>query len=147
MAYSDEQKTDIINQVCKRIIEGESMRNILKDESLPHLSTFLDWISANKAKSEQYARAMEIRGELLFEEMIDIADDGTNDWMDKYGKDGEIIGSQINTEHVQRSKLRVDTRKWYLSKLNPKKFGDKIDANLNHEGKIQLEQITGMVIK
>ena len=52
----------------------------------------------------------------------------------KLDKAGKESGYQLNGEHVQRSKLRVDTRKWYLSKILPKKYGDKInvEGNLNH---------------
>lgn len=145
MAYSEEEKIEIVKTVCERIMGGESMRSITKDENLPKFSTFLIWISEDEQKSKQYEMAMKVRSELMFEELLDIADDGTNDYMQKLTDNGFV--DVYNSEHVQRSRLRVDARKWYLSKLNPKKFGDKIDANLNHEGKIQIEQITGMVIK
>jgi hypothetical protein len=136
MAYSEIEKTKIVNEVCGRILSGEAVRNIMKDSTLPGYNTLLEWINADEKKAKQYARAMEVRGELLFEEMIDICDDGSNDWMEKFDREGENVGWQINGEHVQRSKLRVDTRKWYLSKLNPKKFGDKTDFTSGGE-KIQ----------
>ena len=59
----------------------------------------------------------------------DIADDGSNDYMEKLDKDGEVIGYSINGENIQRSRLRVDSRKWLASKLLPKKYGDKLDVN------------------
>lgn len=133
MAYSEEDKTRIVNQVCGRILSGEAVRNIMKDSELPDFSTLLEWVSVDEVKSKQYSRAMELRGELLFEEMIDICDDGSNDWMERFNREGEVVGWQVNGEHVQRSKLRVDTRKWYLSKLNPKKFGDKTDLTSGGE--------------
>lgn len=125
MAYSEEQKNEIVNKVCDRILRGEPMRDILSDKDMPAASTFLIWVSEDDAKSKQYARAMEIRGELLFQETLDIADNGSNDWM--VINDPDNLGYKLNGEHVQRSRVRIDTRKWYLSKLNPKKFGDKID--------------------
>jgi len=143
MAYSEAQKNEIVNTVCERIANGESVRAILKDDNLPSFRHFLVWISEDEVKGKQYARAMEIRSDVLFEEILDIADEAENDFF----VDEKTGNEKFNQEAVQRSKLRVDSRKWYLSKLNPKKFGDKIDANLNHEGKIQIEQITGMVIK
>lgn len=133
MAYSEEDKTRIVNQVCGRILSGGAVRNIMKDSELPDFSTLLEWVSVDEVKSKQYSRAMELRGELLFEEMIDICDDGSNDWMERFNREGEVVGWQVNGEHVQRSKLRVDTRKWYLSKLNPKKFGDKTDLTSGGE--------------
>jgi hypothetical protein len=67
----------------------------------------------------------------LTEEILDIADDGSNDWMEKLDKDGKSVGWAVNGEAVQRSKLRVDARKWIASKLKPKKYGDKLDTTLS----------------
>ena len=63
----------------------------------------------------------------MFEELLDIADDGSNDWVLREGKDEEEWW-QLNQEAISRSRLRVDTRKWYLSKVLPKKFGEKMDV-------------------
>ena len=59
----------------------------------------------------------------------DIADNGENDYMKRSGKDQEP-GYVVNGEAIQRSRLRVDARKWLLSKLAPKKYGDKIETTL-----------------
>jgi hypothetical protein len=59
----------------------------------------------------------------MAEDVISIADDGTNDWMDS--NDPLNPGYKLNGEHTQRSKLRMDARKWYTSKLAPKIFGDR----------------------
>jgi hypothetical protein len=65
----------------------------------------------------------------LAEEMLDITDDGSNDWMEIHDKDGTSIGWKLNGEHVQRSRLRVDTRKWVASRLKPKKYSERLDMN------------------
>ena len=95
--------------------------------SAPH---FLRWVAEDADLAEQYARAMEQRADAVFDDLIEIADDGTNDWMEKHGEDDE--GYKLNGEHVQRSKLRVDARKWALARMNPKKYGDKL--GLDHSG-------------
>ena len=128
MAYSAEQKQNIINTICERIANGESVRAILKDDNLPAFNTFLIWVSESDEKSKQYEYAMKMRAEVLFEETLEIADDSSNDI--EYGEHGQ----RMNTEYVQRSRLRVDTRKWYLSKLNPKKFGDRVQNEFTGEG-------------
>lgn len=78
----------------------------------------------------QYARAREIQADTLVEEIIDISDDGTNDWMDRQSsseKGAEVSnGWLLNGEHVARSRLRVDSRKWFASKVLPKRYGDKL---------------------
>jgi hypothetical protein len=96
-------------------------------EDLPHKSTVNLWRFQYPDFSAQYARAKLFQADLLAEEMLDIADDGTNDWMETFGDDGESIGWKINGEHVQRSRLRIDTRKFLAAKLLPKQYGDKVE--------------------
>lgn len=114
------------NRLCQRIADGESLRAICGADDMPAKSTVLAWLldGEHKEFSDQYARAREIQAELLADEVMDISDDGTNDWMERATKKGgvEIV---FDHEHVQRSKLRVDSRKWYLSKVLPKKFGER----------------------
>lgn len=81
------------------------------------------------AFQEQYARAREIQADTLADETLDIADDGTNDWMEKKNAEGQNIGWQFNGEAAARSRIRIDQRKWYASKLAPKKYGEKLDLN------------------
>jgi hypothetical protein len=72
-----------------------------------------------------YARAREIGYQKMADELVEIADDGRNDWMDiQRGKDTVRV---VDKEAVQRSQIRIDTRKWILSKALPKMYGDKID--------------------
>lgn len=133
MAYSDIEKQKIFDSICELIINGKSLRKALiefSDDKIIHATDFFRWIREDEAKNKQYARATEERAELMFEDMFDIADDGTNDYITITNKKGEDI-EVLNSEHIQRSKLRVDTRKWALSKLMPKKYGDKLDLQNN----------------
>ena len=57
---------------------------------------------------------------------LDIADDGSNDWVERKNADGSTT-EVVNGEHIQRSRVRIDARKWLLSKLAPKKYGDKLE--------------------
>lgn len=114
-------------EICSRIASGESVRSIGRDETMPNAATIFDWALNNKSFSEQYEQARRIQADQMFEELAEIADDGSNDWMEKELQNGEIV-DMPNHEHIQRSKLRVDTRKWALSKMLPKRFGDKLDV-------------------
>ncbi|MRT15312.1 hypothetical protein GJV07_24145 [Enterobacteriaceae bacterium RIT711] len=82
---------------------------------------------------QQYARAREVQAEILAEEIIEIADDSSGDVI--VDEDGH---EQTNHERVARSRLRVDARKWYASKLAPKRYGDRIQ----HEQKITITDLT-----
>ena len=118
------------DEICNRLALGESLRTICKSEHLPNISTILDWISKHSEFSEQYARAREQQQEFYAEEILDIADDGQNDYMERLNKNGEIE-MVVNHENIQRSRLRVDTRKWIMSKLAPKKYGDKVQQEIS----------------
>lgn len=87
-------------------------------------STIFDWLARHPDFTESYARAKEAAADFMVEEMVEIADDGRNDFVEN--DKGHIA---LNAEHVQRSRLRVDTRKWMAAKLKPKKYGDALDVN------------------
>jgi hypothetical protein len=94
---------------------------------LPNKDTVNLWRYKYSDFSAQFAQAKLRQAELLAEEMLDIADDGSNDWMERFGDHGESIGWKLNHEHVQRSRLRIDTRKFLAAKLLPKTYGEKPD--------------------
>lgn len=121
-------------EICSRLAEGESLRSICRDEKMPAISTVMYWLldEDKKVFLEQYETARAIQADLMAEELIEIADDGTNDYMEKLLQSGETI-EVVNTEHIQRSRLRVDTRKWVASKLKPKKYGEKLDLTSDNK--------------
>lgn len=116
--------------ICKRLAGGESLRAICAEDGLPDKSTVFRWLEANETFRDQYARAREAQADYYAEEIIQISDDGTNDWMERRSEaekgKGIDSGWVLNGEHVQRSRLRVDARKWFASKVAPKKYGDKL---------------------
>ena len=121
--YSDE----LADTICERICNGESLRRICLDDNMPSQSMVFRWLAQNETFREQYARAREAQADAIFDETLDIADDGSNDWLVRnHGDDPEESGWKVNGEHIQRSRLRVDTRKWMAGKLAPKKYGDKV---------------------
>jgi hypothetical protein len=121
MAYSQKDKDQIINTICKQLCTGRSLRNIIEnDKGLISMPVFYEWLDANELFAKQYARACNIRQEILFEEILEISDDSSKDHT-------PFTGGVV----VQRDKLRADSRKWILSKMNPKKYGDKTDITTN----------------
>ena len=121
MAYSEDEIDTIFKRIINAIsINNMSLRAALRMHGMPTSETFFKWIDADKDKTIQYTRACEQRADNIFEEILEIADDSSNDV--KITEDGI---QTVNSEFVQRSKLRVDARKWMLGKMNPKKYGDK----------------------
>lgn len=129
--------------ICIRLSEGESLRSVCRDEELPSKSTVLRWIARHDEFRDQYVRAKAQGAEAIAEEMFDIADDASNDWMEKLDAEGQGIGWQLNGDHVRRSQLRIDTRKWYLSKIMPKKYGDKLEVNSTGMPMVVIRDFTG----
>ncbi len=91
---------------------------------MPGKSTIFRWLAKHAEFRDQYARACEARTEAHADEILAIADDGSNDWMQK--NHGDTIVWVENGEAIRRSQLRIDSRKWLMSKLSPKKYGDKV---------------------
>lgn len=125
-SYTEELGT----RICERIALGESVRNICKEEGMPVISTVMKWLFDKDKKefSEQYEKACNTRAEILFEELLEIADTPIE------GVETTIKGETIEEKKgdmLGHRKLQVDTRKWYLSKVLPKKFGDKVDMTTN----------------
>lgn len=127
---------EIADRICERLAEGESLRSICRDDGMPARSEVFKRLAADKAFADQYARAREFGIEAMADDLSEISDDGRNDWMERHGE--RDPGWVVNGENVQRSKLRVDTRKWMLSKLAPKKYGDKLA--LEHSGSVGLSE-------
>lgn len=97
---------EIADEICRRLAEGETLRAICRDMEIP-ISTVLGWVRDDRdGFAEQYARARDIGYEVMADELIDIADGGSDDW--------------------QRDRLRVDARKWLLAKALPKRYGDRV---------------------
>lgn len=129
---------ELANQICDHIASGLSLRRIAELPGMPNKSTIIKWaIEDVNGFSDQYANARRIQAESLADEIFDIADDGTNDWVEKQDDNGGTGDSILNHEHMQRSRLRVDTRKWYLSKVLPKVYGDK--QQVEHSGGVTVD--------
>jgi hypothetical protein len=111
--------------ICEGLARGMTLREVCKAEGMPDESTVRKWaLEDYEGFYPQYAKAREIGYQAMADETIDIADNAQNDWMERNGEDD--AGWQANGEHIQRSRLRIDTRKWLLSKALPKVYGDKI---------------------
>lgn len=120
---------ELCEGICALMAEGRSLRSICIMDNMPAISTVMRWLTdADKADfQEQYQRAYDQRALAIFEEMLDIADDGSNDWMERETRSGTI--TVLDHEHVQRSKLRLDARYWMLQRMAPKRFGDKMQID------------------
>lgn len=117
---------EIADEICARIAKGDSLRSICaNDDFLPSERTIYRWLDDNEAFCQQYARAREMQADAKFDEAWQIATSAT-------------------PESVQVARLQIDTIKWQTGKLAPKKYGDKVDATVKHEGQVGLTIISGV---
>jgi hypothetical protein len=115
---------ELAERICNLLIEGNSLRAIEDMDGMPSKTAILRWVSKHPEFRDQYARAIEARTDAHADEILAIADDGHNDWMEKHF--GDDVKWVENGEAIRRSQLRIDSRKWLMSKLAPKKYGDKL---------------------
>lgn len=129
----------ILKKICEGIAAGKSSRAMCAEVGISQPTLWL-WLDQDDAFSKRYARAKEQCAELLAEEIIEIADDGSADYVLRGIEGDELV---VDQEHVQRSRLRIDARKWYASKVAPKKYGDKVTQELTGPdgGPVQVQDV------
>ena len=122
----------LAEQICSALTDGKSLRSICLQDDLPNQTTVFRWLADERYSEfrKQYASAREVQADAIFDECLDIADDGANDYM---GDD-----EKYNGDHVARSRLRIDTRKWMAGKLAPKKYGEKLDVDVSGNLTVQI---------
>jgi len=145
MARPSSFTTKTADIICQRISDGQSLREICRNDDMPDKATVMRWLGNEKQSAfrDQYARARDAQVDHFAEEILEISDDGSNDWMERKLPNGEAT-EVINHEHIARSKLRVDARKWLMSKMAPKKYGDKLD--LEHSGAVEIKRIERVIV-
>lgn len=117
---------ELVAEIMSLLAMGKSVRTVCRDDRMPAMATFYRWLQSNKDFREQYARAKADAADAMLEDLFDISDDAQNDYQEVTYGDQNIL--RLVPENIQRSKLRVETRKWAMSKLQPKKYGDKLDV-------------------
>lgn len=123
MARPSIYSQELADKICDGIANGWSMRTICDKEDMPALSSIFLWLRTYKEFSEQYARACEERTEAHNELLLDLGDEAT--------ELAQNVDPKASGAVVQAVKLKADNLKWVMSKMKPKKYGDKIDMTTN----------------
>lgn len=108
MGRPTDYSPELRDEICKRISSGNSVHRVSRQDDMPDRSTIYRWLREKPDFKDQYERALKEREDYHFDEMLDIAD---------------LVGE--DNIKIQKAKLMIDTRKWVLSRMNPKKYGDK----------------------
>lgn len=125
---------EVLNEICLRTSEGTSLRQLGRQKDMPSLHAIRKRLVEDSEFAKRYALAREGMYQTWAEEILEISDDGTTDYVTKVGRNGHEYEA-VDQEHIQRSRLRVDSRKWLLSKLMPKQYGDRVEHE--HGGEVQ----------
>ena len=128
-------------QICEELKVGRSLESICKAEGMPSVATFLEWVNKDPSGvGKDYAHAREIGYALLADEIVALSDK-THEWVTVHALDpqtgdpvyddkGAPVLKQmlmpLNSDVIAHKRVQIDTRKWMLSKMLPKVYGDKI---------------------
>lgn len=109
--------------ICERLGQGESLRKICSDEAMPDKSTVMRWLSDRAEFRDQYARAREAQADYWAEEIVEIADTPIEGERTEESEQGTKV---VREDMLGHRRLQIDTRKWLMARMAPKKYGDKI---------------------
>lgn len=139
---------DLADKICEYIGNGSSMRSICLLESMPEMQTIWRWLREKPSFSEQYNKATVERAEAHNESLLDFGDAAI--------ELAQEVDPKASGAVVQAYKLKADNLKWSMSKMKPKKYGDKLDVTtggeklpipllhvLNHNGNDEAKSVDG----
>ena len=123
---------EIADEICRRLADGQTLPRICADPRMPARSTVIQWVIEDREGfSDSYRASRELQRDAWADDMVDISDDGRNDYRMKVTRGGEEI-EVFDRDNVERSKVRVSTRQWLMKVGSPQKYGDKIEQT--HKG-------------
>jgi hypothetical protein len=135
-------KPEVADEICKRLADGESLRAICRTKGMPSETHVRRLVVADSEFGAQYARAREIGYDRMAEEIAEIADTPKIGVIRTTKADGGV--EEKEADMIEHRRLQVDARKWLLSKMLPKKYGDKLD--LNHSGSVKVEKVERAIV-
>jgi hypothetical protein len=115
-----------------------SLRKACKEADVTEASRVLELCKVDESFAAQYARARETGYQMLADELIDISNTPKAGVKTKTNEKGETETTE--GDMIEHRRLQVDTRKWMLSKMLPKIYGDRLD--LNHSGTVSTQNLT-----
>lgn len=125
--FGAKKRKAIQEKILERLMKGEHLTAICRDSEMPSLETVYRWLRTNAEFAERYSFSREVAAQVMCDEIIEIADDSGDDWIDGWD------GRKLNRDAIERSKIKIDARKWTLATTMPHKFGNR--TNIEVSGK------------
>ena len=116
-------------------------------QGTPQLGVIYEWLKKDQVFNENYRASRVSMADFLSEEILEIADDSRNDYMQSLDNNGESTGGwKFNGDNVQRAKLMIWSRMWLMAKRQPTVYGDKVtvehkEAPLSEKSMNELEDM------
>jgi hypothetical protein len=139
---------ELVQEICERLCKGEPLAQICRDKHMPSDHTVRNWGDSMEEVASAIARAREVGFDYIASGCLEIADDSRNDYIEKLAEEGDdsaVKARSFDAEHVQRSKLRIETRLKLLAKWDPKRYGERLGLT-DGEGKPLQTGAAGVLI-
>jgi hypothetical protein len=115
------------------LMSGRMLTEICREPDMPSVMSVHNWRTQDRGGfAARYRQAREIGCETIADEMVDIADDRSQDWLVRTNKDG-TREAFLDPDRISRARMRFDARRWRLSKIMPRTYGDRIDLNARQD--------------
>jgi len=138
------QKTEaIVNEILDKIESGMSLTEIIHDRGdMPSVGTWYNWLRADEALADRYARAKQTQCEAMAYDILRLSNKPLmgRRTVTRETKDGTLV-EVTEGDATERTRLMVEARRWYLEKIAPKRFGPKVDVN--HTGEVKVVMQSG----
>jgi hypothetical protein len=132
---------EIAERILGELMDGRSLTDVCRDAGMPAERTVRNWVADNYQDfAPRYGRAREVGFHVIADQILAIADDASDDCMERRKENGDIE-TTLNPVNVTRSRLRCDMRRWLLSKVLPRNYGDRLDPNAKQEVRDTLAEV------
>jgi hypothetical protein len=112
---------------------GRTLTDICRDPDMPHVKSVQNWLAEDRnGFAARYKKARDIGCDIMADDIVDIADDRSNDWIVMTNKDG-TTEAILDPERVSRTRVRIAARRWRVSKMLPRTYGDRPDVDARHD--------------
>ena len=122
---------ELADTICERLAIGESLRTVCKPDSMPSVSTIFNWFRSQEGFLEQYEKAKQESADAMAEDILEIADNPQMGEIRTIKPDGSVEVKQ--DEMLGHRRLQIDTRKFLMAKMKPKRYGDSLDLTTKGE--------------
>jgi hypothetical protein len=133
---------ELVAEICQRISTGEPLRQICRDEHMPHWTQVYEWLSRDEGLSLQVARAREAGYDAMAEEALEISNTprlGVKRVLNSGAGEDEDSVTVTEEDMLGHRKLQIETRLKLLACWNPKKYGNKVQHAGDAENPLKVE--------